>query len=118
MPRERESFRRTTYHAHPELKLALHSDIRLWDEEPRIPLEVFLKPVSPLDLPGKEHLERYLHYKYRLNRRPNTLISTVAAAKLFLVFFKATGKTGLEELGREDLEGFVEHEQNMSRIVA
>jgi len=112
MARERESFRRTTYHAHPELKLALPSDLGVRDEEPRTPLEVYLRPVSPLDLPGKEHLERYLHYKYRLNRRPNTLISTVAAAKLFLVFFKETGKTGLEELGRDDLEAFVEHEQD------
>jgi len=112
MTREREDCRRTTYHAHPELRLALHSDVPVWDEEPRIPLEVFLKPVSPLDLPGKEHLERYVHYKYRLNRRPNTLIGTVAAAKLFLVYFEETGKTGLEELGREDLEGFVEHEQD------
>jgi len=113
MTRERADFRRTTYHAHPELKLALHSDVRIWgDEEPRTPLEVFLRPLSPLDLPGKEHLERYLHYKYRLNRRPNTLLSTVAAAKLFLVFFRETGKAGLEELGRDDLEAFVEHEQD------
>ena len=112
MTRERESFRRTTYHAHPELKLALPSDLGVRDEEPRTPLEVYLRPVSPLDLPGKEHLERYLHYKYRLNRRPNTLYSTVSAAKLFLVFFKETGKTGLEELGRDDLEAFVEHEQD------
>ena len=111
MTRERESFRRTTYHAHPELKLALPSDLGVRDEEPRTPLEVYLRPVSPLDLPGKEHLERYLHYKYRLNRRPNTLYSTVSAAKLFLIFFKETGKTGLEELGREDLEAFVEHER-------
>ena len=112
MAHARESFRRTTYHAHPELKLALHSDVGGWDEEPRTPLEVFLRPLSPLDLPGKEHLERYVHYKYRLNRRPNTLYSTVSAAKLFLVFFKETGKTGLEELGRDDLEAFVEHEQD------
>jgi hypothetical protein len=70
MTRDRESFRSTTYHAHPELQLAPNSDLGGWDdEEPRTPLEVFLRPLSPLDLPGKEHLERYLHYKYRLNRR-------------------------------------------------
>jgi integrase/recombinase XerC/integrase/recombinase XerD len=113
MTRERESFRRTTYHAHPELQLAPHSDVGGWDdEEPRTPLEVFLRPLSPLDLPGKEHLERYVYYKYRLNRKPTTLLSTVSTAKLFLVFFKETGKAGLEELGREDLEAFVEHEQD------
>ena len=56
MTRERESFRRTPYHAHPELQLAPHSDLGGWDdEEPRIPLEVFLRPLSTLDLPGKEH---------------------------------------------------------------
>jgi len=113
MTRDRESFRRTTYHAHPELQLVSHSDVGGWDdEEPRTPLEVFLRPLSRLDLPGKEHLERYLHYKYRLNRRPNTLTSTVLAAKLFLVFFKETGKAALEEISREDLEAFVEHEQD------
>jgi len=112
MTRERESYRRTTYHARPEQKLALPSDVGAWDEEPRTPLEVYLRPISALHIPGKEHLERYLQYKYRLNRRPNTLLSTVVAAKLFLIFFKETGKAGLEELGREDLEAFVEHEQD------
>ena len=30
----------------------------------------------------------------------------------FLKFFKARGKSSIEEIARDDLEGFVEHEQD------
>ncbi len=34
------------------------------------------------------------------------------AAKLFLTFYSSLGKSRLEEIAGDDLEGFVEHEQD------
>jgi integrase/recombinase XerC/integrase/recombinase XerD len=75
-------------------------------------LEYYLEPLSGLDLPGKEELRGHLQEKYRSNCKPNTLRGTVASGKLFLGFFKGVGKDRLEQLTRQDLEAFVEHEQD------
>jgi site-specific recombinase XerD len=81
-------------------------------EGERKPLEAFLRPICGLDLPGQEHLERYVHYKHLLNRKPATLQNTVQAGKLFLGFLNERGTGELEQVSREDLEGFLEHEQD------
>jgi len=78
----------------------------------RRPLEVFLRPISGLDLPGQAHLERYVHYKHLLNRKPATLQNTVQAGKLFLGFLNERGCSELKQVSRGDLEGFLEHEQD------
>jgi integrase/recombinase XerD len=53
-----------------------------------------------------------VHEKYRRNCTPNTLLSTVSSGKLFLRFLKQVGKQELQEIVREDLEAFVEREQD------
>ncbi len=80
--------------------------------EKRIPPEVFLRPLSGLNLPGQAELERYVHQKYRRNMKKNTLTGTVSHGKLFLRFLEQAGKSGIGEVRREDLEAYVEQEQD------
>jgi len=78
----------------------------------RTGVDPYLRPLSGAALPGTETLKRHVHEKYRRNCRPNTLRSTVSSGKLFLGFLKEVGKEELEEIVREDLEVFVEREQD------
>lgn len=75
-------------------------------------LEQHLRPIAQLELPGKEHLERYVLYKYRLNLKAGTIRGTVEYGKLFLSFLKGLGKKRPEEVSREELEAFVEAQQD------
>ena len=49
---------------------------------------------------------------YRRNCRPNTLRAYAGAIQLFLAFLHHHGKAHLEALTREDLEAFLEQEQD------
>jgi integrase/recombinase XerD len=64
------------------------------------------------EIPGKEHVEAYLRDQYRRNCKANTLRSTFTNLYIFLSFVKASGKSHLEEITREDLFAFIEHEQD------
>ena len=64
------------------------------------------------DLPGREHTERYLRHKYRLNLSAGTICSNISVLHSFLVFLKGIGKERLEEIRRTDLEAFVEQDQD------
>jgi integrase/recombinase XerD len=68
--------------------------------------------LSRIELPAKEHLEGYLHHKVRLNHKPRTLSQSFTSAKMFLTFYQGLGKCWLEEATKEDLEAFIEHEQD------
>ena len=76
------------------------------------PIDRILQRLSCLELPAKEHFERYLRHKVRLNHKPRTLQSSFTSVMLFLSFYGESGKTGIEEIERIDLEGFIEHEQD------
>jgi integrase/recombinase XerD len=76
------------------------------------PIDRILQRLSGLELPAKEHFERYLRHKVRLNHKPRTLQSSFTSVMLFLSFYGESGKTGIEEIERIDLEGFIEHEQD------
>ena len=76
------------------------------------PFEKLLSRLSSMQMPAKEHVEEYLRYQYRRNFKPNTLRSSLAGCELFLKFSKAQGKTDLSQINRQDLEAFVEHEQD------
>jgi site-specific recombinase XerD len=78
----------------------------------RVLLEVLLAKLSEVDLPGVELLREYLGNQYRRNFRPCTLRNTCIGVRQFLRFLQAAGRATLGELCREDLEGFVEHEQD------
>jgi len=65
-----------------------------------------------MELPAKEHLECYMHHKWRLNHKPRTLQSSFTSVMLFLDFYGKSGKRELREMERADLEAFIEQEQD------
>jgi site-specific recombinase XerD len=64
-----------------------------------------------MDLKDSEHLHVYMRHKWRLNHKPRTLFSSFTSTVLFLTFCQSLGKS-VEEITREDLEAFIEHEQD------
>jgi integrase/recombinase XerD len=76
------------------------------------PIERILQKLSCIELPAKDHLERYLRHKWRLNHKPRTLASSFTSVILFLDFYAKSGKREIGEMERLDLEGFVEQEQD------
>jgi len=72
-------------------------------------LESVLGKLHDKEIPGKEYVEEYLRDQHRRQCRPNTLRSTFSSIDIFLSFMKASH---LEEITREDLFAFIEHEQD------
>ena len=56
---------------------------------------------------GKEHLEAYLRYLCRRNRRPRTLAINYTSIVTFLGMIKGKGKTSIEEITKRDVEAFI-----------
>ncbi|MCX5802540.1 MAG: tyrosine-type recombinase/integrase [Proteobacteria bacterium] len=79
---------------------------------PKTAIDGILKRLSRVELPGKEHLEDYMRHKWRLNHKPATFLSSFGSIVSFLTFYQTSGRGRLEEVVREDLEAFVEHEQD------
>jgi integrase/recombinase XerD len=75
-------------------------------------IETCLKKLVKKGLYGRPHVKQYLYDLYRRGCRPNTIRSNFGAIFLFLCHLKNQGKCHLETLDREDLGGFVEHEQD------
>jgi len=76
------------------------------------PIDHILQKLSRMELPAKEHLERYMRHKWRLNHKPRTLASSFRSVMLFLRFCGKSGKRDIEEIEQVDLEAFIEHEQD------
>jgi site-specific recombinase XerD len=76
------------------------------------PIDHILQKLSCMEFPAKEHLERYMRYKWRLNHKPRTLQSSFTSVRLFLDFYGKSDKNAIEKVERADLEGFIEHEQD------
>ena len=76
------------------------------------PIDRILQKLSWLELPAKEHLERYMRHKWRLNHKRSTLSGSFNSVRLFLDFYGKLGKREIEKLERRDLEGFIEQEQD------
>jgi integrase/recombinase XerD len=76
------------------------------------PIDRILQKLSCIELPAKDHLERYMHHKWRLNHKPRTLASSFTSVVLFLDFYGKSGKRELGEMERIDLEAFIEQEQD------
>ncbi len=83
-------------------------------EQPLSPTSIdrILQKLSCMELPAKDHLECYMHHKWRLNHKPRTLASSFTSVVLFLDFYGKSGKRELGEMERADLEAFIEHEQD------
>ena len=65
-----------------------------------------------LGLTGQDPAQNFILHLYRRNCRQNTLASYGGGLRLFLEFLRDRGKSQMEALTREDLEAFVEHEQD------
>jgi integrase/recombinase XerC/integrase/recombinase XerD len=65
-----------------------------------------------MEVPAKEHFERYMRHKWCLNHKARTLASSFTSVVLFLDFYGKLGKRELGEMERVDLEAFIEHEQD------
>ena len=76
------------------------------------PIDRIFQKLSCMELPAKEHFERYMRHKWRLNHKPRTLASSFSSVMLFLSFYGKSGKSDLKEMERIDLEAFIEHEQD------
>lgn len=75
-------------------------------------LEQVLRKLSVDVLPGGEHAELFLRDAYRRNCRANTLHAYSQAIRLFLACMRKANKGYLEEITREDIGVFIEHEQD------
>ena len=75
-------------------------------------LDCLLGKLRGEEIPGKEYFEEYLCYQYRRNLRPSTMRNSYRTISSFLRLVKAWGKDDLEQISREDLAKFVEHEQD------
>ena len=83
-----------------------------WPGVKRRVLDDVFEKLEQKEIPGKEYAQEYLRDQYRRNCKPNTLRSTFTNLDIFLSFVKASGKSHLEEITREDLFAFIEHEQD------
>ena len=75
-------------------------------------LRRILKHLERTYLPGKKHIEAYFRYLTRRNRRGKTLCSIWTAIFQFLGMIKNNGKSSLGEITKDDIESFVEREQD------
>ena len=75
-------------------------------------LKSILDNIFKSDLPSKTLYAQYMRHKYRRNCRPNTLRMAATSLNQFLVFYRETGKQHIEQIEREDIEAFVENQQD------
>ncbi len=85
---------------------------RVYDQHKSTIINQILQKLSKADLPEQERVQCYMRHKWRLNHKPNSLRNSLKAIELFLTFYTSLGKCRLEEIVRDDLEAFVENEQD------
>ncbi len=90
------------------------SDIKAVDHHTAVGslIDRILQKISKVELPGTEHFEKYMRHKWRMNHKPHTLMGSFQAIRGFLGFYSSLGKNQLQEIVSDDLEAFVEHEQD------
>jgi len=76
------------------------------------PIDRILQKISKMELPDKEHIESYMRHKWRMNHKPSTLKGSFHAVSSFLTFYAGLGKSLLQDVVSDDLETFIEHEQD------
>lgn len=74
--------------------------------------QVLIKKFSEQDLIGKSYVEMYLRSQYIRNCQPNTFNNIYNALVPFCNYVKGKGKDRLEDVRRQDVEAFIEHEQD------
>jgi integrase/recombinase XerD len=75
-------------------------------------IDRIIQKISQMEVPGTEHFESFMRHKWRMNHKPHTLRGSFQAVRGFLTFYCSLGKSQLRDVVSDDLEGFVEHEQD------
>lgn len=75
-------------------------------------LDNCLRRLSELNVDGTNYVEDYLRHQYRSNFQGSSIRNSYSSLALYLSFIKEKGKGSIEEVEKEDLEAFVEHEQD------
>ena len=71
----------------------------LREQDPeQTPIDHILQRLSRIEVPAKEHFERYMRHKWRINHKPRTLASSFTSVRLFLDFCGKSGKREIKEL--------------------
>jgi len=89
-----------------------HPAIDFEQQERQRCFEQILEHLTQSDLPEKEAVKRYLQHKYRQQCRASTLQLVYTAIKFFLQFIQQNGKTTLQAVTHQDVEAFIEAEQD------
>jgi len=76
------------------------------------PIDLILRKITKMELPTKQHIESYMRHKWRMNHKRSTLKSSFHTASSFLTFYAGLGKRQLIDIVSDDLEAFIEHEQD------
>lgn len=76
------------------------------------PIDRILQKISKMELPEREHFESYMRHKWRMNHKPSTLLNSFHAVSSFITFYRGLGKSQLRDIMRDDIEAFIEHEQD------
>lgn len=71
-----------------------------------------LSKLSDKDIPGKCHVEAYLRDQHRRHLSVNTVRGSFTTINSFVGFIVQAGRVHLEEIRREDVEGWIEHQQD------
>ena len=75
-------------------------------------LECILKRLTESNLSDKELIEKYLRHLYRHMCKATTVESAYSIIHSFVIHLTMNTKRSLTEITREDIEAFVEHEQD------
>ena len=75
-------------------------------------LKHILDKIETSDFPSKEYFAEYMRDKYRRNCRPNTLRMAACSLPQFLSFYHGSGKPYLEQLSQQDIEAYIEYQQD------
>jgi integrase/recombinase XerD len=76
------------------------------------PIDRIIRKIAKIELPTKEHIESYMRHKWRMNHKRSTLKSSFHAVSSFLTFYSGLGKRQIRDIVSDDLEAFIEHEQD------
>ncbi len=91
-----------------------------WQPSPfsRRRLEVATQQIQKADLPGGENVIGYLQDQYRRNCKAATIRSAAQAICCFLVFVKSLAIGKLDDIRRQHIGAFIEHEQDRGLMIS
>lgn len=80
--------------------------------KPNSLIERIVRKIYKANIPCSEYVENYMRWKWRMMHKPSTMKSSFLAVIRFLTFCYSLGKTELKDIISDDVEAFVEHEQD------